>query len=278
MTHRPIDIADLDRVQQRDLVRPDLEWVPISAILIDDRYQRPLGPKNRTAIRRIAEIFDWAEFTPCLVAPLGGGQYALIDGQHRTHAAALAGQDAVPCLIVPMDFARQARAFAAVNGRVTAISVFHIYRAALASGEPWALEARKVVEHAGGRLMTGNASSSAKKPGEIYCIGLIRKLVEAGHASDLRRGVFAVMESALSGNRDMWSSLFLDPWLAVVIARPDVSPGDLIRALDSLDLVRMDRTIADLRTKPAYRTTSVKVLRRQGFEALIKVRIDGVAA
>ena len=39
-------------------------------------------------LRRIAEQFDWRLFAPVIVAPIEGGLFAVIDGQHRTHAAA----------------------------------------------------------------------------------------------------------------------------------------------------------------------------------------------
>ena len=172
------------RVRRRSSVsdRPIVSWVPIRRIRIDDSYQRGLLKRSWRAIDRIAEHFDWARFTPVLLAPIEGGLFALIDGQHRTHAANIAGHDEVPAMIVGMTKAEQARSFSWVNGSVAAITPLHIYKAALAAGETWALGSRDVVEEAGCRLMTSNKSAIQKRPGEVFAIKLIRSYVEDGAA------------------------------------------------------------------------------------------------
>lgn len=117
---------------------PMLQWLPISSLVVDDGYQRDLKAGNWKAIRRIAAAFSWSRFSPVFVAPVEGGLYAIIDGQHRTHAAALVGIDTVPCQIVQMDPREQAASFAAINGLVTKVTIWNIYKAALAAGEAWA--------------------------------------------------------------------------------------------------------------------------------------------
>lgn len=72
MTLRPVDVSDRDPVSRARVgQRPALTWLAIGDLLIDDDYQRPLGPKNWSAIQRIARAFDWAMFTPIIAAPLG---------------------------------------------------------------------------------------------------------------------------------------------------------------------------------------------------------------
>src|SRR5690606_16959607 len=73
-------------------------------------------------------------FAPVLCAPIEGGLYSIIDGQHRVHAAAMCGVEAVPCQIVQIDKQEQAASFAAVNGNVTKITAFNLLKAALAAG------------------------------------------------------------------------------------------------------------------------------------------------
>jgi hypothetical protein len=53
------------------------------------------------------------------VAPVEGGQFAIVDGQHRTTAAIRRGQKEVPCQVVQADRAKQAAAYAAVDGNIT---------------------------------------------------------------------------------------------------------------------------------------------------------------
>ena len=109
----------------RDLPRPPsiepgpapmLQWIDIELLVVDESYQRELRADNMKAIRRIAERFDWSKFSTVHVAPIEGGRFAIIDGQHRTHAAAACGFSQVPCQVTPMDRTRQAAAFAAING------------------------------------------------------------------------------------------------------------------------------------------------------------------
>lgn len=59
------------------------------------------------------------QFAPIIGAPIEGGQWAIVDGQHRTTAAVLRGIEKVPCQVVQADRIQQAAAFAAVNGSVT---------------------------------------------------------------------------------------------------------------------------------------------------------------
>jgi hypothetical protein len=54
---------------------------------IDPRYQREIGRRGADNIVAIVPAFKWAKFTPVVVAPIGEGLFAIIDGQHRTTAA-----------------------------------------------------------------------------------------------------------------------------------------------------------------------------------------------
>jgi hypothetical protein len=77
-----------------------LQWIKIADLLVDESYQRPILGKGRNNVHRIAREFSWACFAPVVVAPVEGGKFTIIDGQHRTTAAALAGFDTVPCQVV----------------------------------------------------------------------------------------------------------------------------------------------------------------------------------
>ncbi len=213
---RPIDLDGRARTLARKAVRPDLTWLAIDALRIDDSYQRPLGKSGWKNVETIAKDFDWARFTPILAAPIGDGKYAIIDGQHRTHAAALRGFDEVPAMVVPMSHAEQARAFSWVNGQVTAITIYHVFKAALVAREPWALEARDAVENAGCRLMTYPTGAEAKRPRDIYMIGLMREHVDAGRGLLVTRLLKAISASANGDDPFAYSNGILKPLLAVL--------------------------------------------------------------
>lgn len=230
-----------------------LQWLKISDLVVDETYQRDLKPGNWKAIRRIAERFKWSRFSPVFVAPIEGGKYAVIDGQHRAHAAALCGFVEVPCQVVQMTPEEQAASFAAVNGLVTQVTAWNILKAAVAAKEKWALECVQVCADADCKLMTRNGSTDAKLPGEIYAIGLIRKAVADGKGeavtlalSGLRRSQFG--KDSIAYTNEVLRALFMAvtdrPWLtkANVDLAPFMDKFDIYAALDrAAEFVKVKR-------------------------------------
>lgn len=206
---------------------PMLNWLKITDLVVDDRYQRDLQRANWSAIRKIAAGFKWSRFSPVFVAPVEGGRYAIIDGQHRTHAAALCGFEAVPCQIVQMTHAEQAASFAAVNGLVTKVTLFQIYKAALAAGDDWAVRCARVCDDAGCKLMSFHPSADNKRAGEIYAIALIRLLVERKHASRATFALRALRKSRAGAKAASWSHEVLKPFLLAFCERPWLMKQDV---------------------------------------------------
>lgn len=227
MSYRGIDVANQKAVALADQPEPVLDWLPISRMLIDDSYQRPLGSKNWAAIRNIAENFMWGRFAPVLVAPVENGLYAIIDGQHRVHAAAICGIRTVPAMSVPMTAAEQASAFSWVNGNVTRMTTFNILKAAIAAGDGWAERIDALVSSTGCRLMTYNKSSKERQAGEIYCHTLIRKMAQAGQGEAIRAGLTAIRASGRGDNIFLYSAEILKPWLEAIATRPEYLKADL---------------------------------------------------
>ena len=225
--------------------RPQLIWVAVADLVIDDSYQRPLGRHNWTAIRGIAAAFDWARYTPVMVAPLAdevGGErpaFALIDGQHRAHAALMAGVTHVPALVIDIPVDQQAAAFAAINTQRTAVSPFHLYRAALTARQDWALRSKACVEAAGCRLMTSNRSASTRKGREIFAVTLVREHITADRDAVVTAGLKALAESSDGDNSELFVNRILRPWLTVLTATPALMKRDLTNFVSGIDLVRL---------------------------------------
>lgn len=250
---RPIDIAGRPI---RDVVAPGappmLQWVRIADLVVDDRYQRELNRSNWKAIERIADGFSWSKFSPVFCAPVAGGKFAIIDGQHRTHAAALCGFAELPAQIVQMSEAEQASSFAAVNGDTIRITPFHIYRAALEAGEPDALAARDAVAAAGCTLMTHYRNITDRAAGEIYSFRAIRAAIADGHAAVLTKALTALRRSETGDTADAWSDALLRGWIGAVLERQRIGIDDLVAFLDQhADLYeiedRVERFIRDRR-------------------------------
>lgn len=232
MTLRRIDVCGETPRSAPNGGRPDLEWVPVTRLRINDAYQRPIEKRGRANILRIADNFDWGRFSPLLVARMDGNLFAVIDGQHRAHAASLCGIEAVPALVTDMDVRAQAAAFSWVNGSVTALTPTLIYRAALAALEPWAVQCDAVVASAGCQLMTCNKSTKDKKPGEVFCISTVRKLVEGGSATVLVAVLQGLMAAPVTrADPAFFGAGWLDP---------------MVRAAQGVGLVRGEAVAAFL--------------------------------
>lgn len=236
---RPIEFAvekSLNKVNAGPA--PILQWVKITELVVDDTYQRDLKFGNWKAIRRIAAEFKWSRFSPVFVAPVEGGKFAIIDGQHRTHTAAMVGMAEVPCQIVQMDLEEQAAAFAAVNGLVTKVTLWNIYKAALAAGVDWARSCHRTCDDAGCKLMTSNKTADTKEAGEIFAIALIRQHVEAGRSALVTLALKGIRKSVFGQDAAAYANEILKPVLDAVTQRPWLAAqnADLSEFFDSFDI------------------------------------------
>lgn len=217
---------------------PMLQWLKIEDLVVDETYQRSLLRGNWAVIRRIAANFRWSRFSPVFVAPIEGGAYAIIDGQHRCHAAVLCGHAEVPCQIVPMDSREQAEAFAAVNGMVTKVTTWNLYKASLAAGEEWAVRCDRMARRAGCEIMTSNKSHWSKKPGEIYGVKSFRNLVQS-RDEDTVVNFLVFLKTCEGWGQDAayWDSGMLIPVLAALIERPHLlSVKEFRNAFEEFDI------------------------------------------
>lgn len=224
---------------------PMLQWIAIAQLVVDDSYQRELGAGNWSAIRKIARQFRWSRFSPVFVAPVEGGRFAIIDGQHRVHAALMRGIEEVPCQVVQMNSKEQESTFAAINGLVTKVTAWQIFKAALAAGEEWAVEASALCERAGCRLMTSNASADSKKAGEIFAIGLVRGAISAGAGKVMEYALSAMRRSEFGKDPEAYTYAFIKAIFSALVVRSWLvnSSADIASFLDDFDIwAAVDRT------------------------------------
>lgn len=131
---------------------PRLEWLSISQLVVDPEYQREVSYVGRKNIRHIAEHFSWSMFGTVMVAAIGGSKFAIVDGQHRTTAAALVGIEKVPCQIVEALRGEQAAAFRAINANTTKPHAVQLFHASVTAGEPAALAIVEACQKAGVKI------------------------------------------------------------------------------------------------------------------------------
>jgi hypothetical protein len=142
----------------------------IHKLVVDVTYQREIGRRGASNVNQIAENFDWSKFAPVIVAPVEGGQFANVDGQHRTTAAMLRGQEKVPCQVVQADRAKQAAAYAAVSGNITKTTAQQLCHAKLAAKDAYALALAEVCAAADVEILRKNLIRSDIKKGQTHAV------------------------------------------------------------------------------------------------------------
>jgi len=214
---RQIDIAGFVPATLRDQPAPQLVWAEIADLVIDDRYQRGLTPNGRRHIQRIADGWDWKKYQPILVAPTPEGGLAIVDGQHRAHAAVLVGLTRIPAMTVAMTPAEQASGFAAVNRDRIKLGLPNIFRAELAAGTEWAVAAEHAVSAAGCVLLSYAPNAAMRRPGDVTAHSLIRAMIEAGEGEAVTAGLRAIRSSVQgSAGTDAYDGRILRVWLPLI--------------------------------------------------------------
>jgi hypothetical protein len=125
----PLNIAHYQQPSTplSDGAAPYMDRIEVKRLATDKTYQREISRAGAINVEGIAEYFEWAKMSSVIVAPVEGGMFSIIDGQHRATSAMLRGIEKVPCEIVHTDRATQAEAFAAISGNITRVSAQAVY-------------------------------------------------------------------------------------------------------------------------------------------------------
>lgn len=225
---------------------PQLVWLEIVLLVIDPTYQREIGRRGSQNVQAIAEHFDWSKFAPAMVAPIEGGLYAIVDGQHRITAAALRGIEKVPCQIVQADRSKQAQAYAAVNGAITKTTPQQLFHAQVAAQNPEALEIAEVCAIGGVEIIRRNSLSSKMKVGQTQAVGAIRHCLKRYGRNTLITALQCITQTS-DGNPGFVRSTIIEALCSVLDSSPEWrEAGDLLlRAMDDFEFAdAWEETIA----------------------------------
>lgn len=250
INYRKIEMLPIDCKSVKKLDEPVLQWVAIENLVIDPRYQREIERRGLNNITKIAKNFDWSRFSPILCTPVDGGKFAIIDGQHRTYAARACNIKNVPAMIVEMTDQEAAESFVWVNASVTQITPAQIYKSSLAAGLPWAIECREVVEASGCKLMSVQYSSGAKKTGQVFCVTVVRNLIEEGHKQTIIKVLSALVQSGIDDPYNFSASI-LRP-IFNVFKELKVETSEILDFISNNDLLDIEHSVHKLRETPAY--------------------------
>jgi len=221
---------------------PLLQWIQINDLVVNPAYKRPITGRGRRKVDRIARGFSWSCFHPIVVAPVGRGKFAIIDGQHRTTAAALVGFATVPCLIVTADQQEQAIAFKAINRTTSSVTRMAVQVAATTTSEPWAVRLVDVCARAEVELLRYPVSLDKQNPGQTMAVGALAQCLKRYGEATLITALQCVTQT--TNNRPGTLSARTIKALCAVVgsdpARRD-SGLALLEAFDKIDLLALQR-------------------------------------
>ena len=211
-----------------------LDYLPLSSLRVDDKYQRDVGMPGEKHVRRIAAKFNWSKFSPVIVTFSGEANcYAIIDGQHRSMAALALGFTKVPCAIVEADAAEAAAIFAAVNGEVRRMHTSQVFKAAFAAGEEWAVAVKAACDAAGVMPLMYPVQASKQKPFSSNAVGRMKRWQDR-HGKDFLEAVLRVVVAKPHANvQGFINSAVIDDVAQSLLAQPDgvKSPLDVAARL-----------------------------------------------
>jgi hypothetical protein len=224
---------------------PILRWLPIADLVLDPAYQPPIGSRGRRNVNRIAASFSWSCFCPVIVAPVAGGKFAIIDGHHRTTAAALVGIESVPCQIVTASREEQAVACKAINGNV--VSRMALHADGLESNENLAVQLSDICARAEVELLRYPVPVDRQSAGQTMAIGAFEQCLKRYDEETLISALHCVTQT--TNNRPGMLSARMIKALCAVL-HSDKKRRDsglaLLEAFDAIDLAAIAKTaIAD---------------------------------
>jgi hypothetical protein len=227
-----LKLSDIDRRE-----KPRLHWIAISELRVDHRYQRKLeGKVSAKAVLTIAIEFSWAKFAPVVVAESDEG-FAIVDGQHRTTAAALRGIRDVPCLIMQASVAEQAEAFAAINGGATPVSSLQIFAAKVTAGNKNAMQLRDACAEAGVTICRYPVPANEMKVGwTLAATNLGRQLARYGRETLV--SALSCITKTGDGNIGMVRAQVVEALCSVINGEPAWGGAALVDAMQSFDFFK----------------------------------------
>lgn len=177
--YRPVPQIEIGRARPKIKGAPGKPVdVPLEGLVIDGRYQRVFTPRNEDRVRGLVSTWNWALYTPIVIAEIESG-YAVIDGQHRAAAALAIGIEDLPAWLVEADDVAQAEAFLAINAKGTRVDTFQLWHARHAAKEAEAVALFAVCARAGVEVSRYAVGALQRRPNVTLCpavINTVRKV------------------------------------------------------------------------------------------------------
>lgn len=177
---KPVHFSDLvPQSLAQSEIPPEFEWVPPTALYIEDKYQRRPTDRTMKLIKRIVRDFTWSKFKPPVCSYGEGNKLFVIDGQHTAiAAAAIPGLKKIPIMVVVSPSVRErAAAFMGHNRDRTAITPAQFFYSSLAAEDKTALALDKALKASGAVIMRSN-NNPVWVEGQTLAAGVLLAITE----------------------------------------------------------------------------------------------------
>lgn len=173
----------------------NIQSVEIEHLRIDPAYQRDYKSKRAEAIGR---SWNDDQAQVITVSKRDDGKLYVIDGQHRTHGARIAGKSHLDAEVHEgLTVEQEAELFDRLNTGRSFVNALERFRARLVYGEPEATEINKIVQEFGGAVAEkiGRKNSNDMS---VRSIAALERIYNAG-GPDLLREILALIRDAWGG-------------------------------------------------------------------------------
>lgn len=175
--------------------KPNIRWIKIHKLRVNDTYQRSLSERGIKLIKRIISNFNWAKFhVPVVVqitpdTGLDDDTYEILDGQHTaTAAASHGGIFEIPCMIVEAGtLMEKADAFVGLNKNQIRMTSIQTFWAEVTSGKEDAVEALRGAQLAGAKIVKRPPPYGDFEVGEVASPAALMRLAHIGGAAYVKR-------------------------------------------------------------------------------------------
>ena len=166
--------------------KPELVWVDPRNLMIDVRYQRNLTRKSVNMIKKIISNWSWNSYKPPIVTKYETGEYAVIDGQHTSIAAATHPDiKEIPVLLInSLNVLESAQAFLSHNTDRTPVNPVQLFKAKIEAGDEIAISTNMAIRSAKVRLVNIVADP---KVGDCSCINTLTDICDRRGLQALRK-------------------------------------------------------------------------------------------
>lgn len=216
--------------------RGKMALLPIHALRVNVTFQRAISAGSARNVQKICAQFDWAKFLPVIVVR-DGEYFSIVDGQHRTTAAATLGIEEVPCYVLQCSREDAAAAFAAINGNVTAVSPVDIWFAEVLAQVPEAVALDRILQAAGVRI---TRKKGGYVVGETRAINVLKRAFHIYGDAVLTTVLQCITETG-TGNPGMIFGATVNGIAKAVVTKPHLlaEPSRLFDIFDGIDLAQM---------------------------------------